>query len=113
MVSSDFSSDGEDNIFLSQMISPTADAQSTLSASALYHEELKSNDNDDDKDDLMAHLGASVGQVDEMDDDGGNELLEAVVDMKLDEHADDSVDEESDQAHALAALSMDKLVNFW
>ena len=68
---------------------------------------------DDDKDDLMAHLGASVGQDDEMDNEGGNELLAAVADMKLDEHESDKDEDADDQAHALAARSMDKLVNFW
>jgi hypothetical protein len=68
---------------------------------------------DADKQELMAHFSANDGGYDlEEEAEGDDELIAAVADMSVDDNAD-AEETNGDAAHALAALSMDKLVNFW
>jgi hypothetical protein len=71
---------------------------------------------DADKQELMAHFSANDGGYDlEEEPEGDEELIAAVADMSVDEDAavEETHEATGDEAHALAALSMDKLVNFW
>jgi hypothetical protein len=69
---------------------------------------------DTDKQELMAHFSANDSCYDlEEGAEEDKELIAAVADMSVNEEVEEESETNGDEAHALAALSMDKLVNFW